>query len=444
MPRARSSAVIAPTRFKPAAHLEGAGRIVILVLHPDRQAGRLVEQRMAHQRRARHVRRNALAREHRRHSGSARSVRWSNGHVSPPSLSYGASHSSRVATAMSGRSEIIPSTPQSNKRRMSSRSLTTHTCRTWPCLWTCRTNAGDTTRMRPAYSGTWKATYGWSLIHGHRTHDRCSVQRASLLRRAGDHLRDARRGSRRSSPGRTIRRRCDRSASALSNRRRHRARQLRLAALHLDDDARRRMPRQHVIEQRHADALAAKRMRAVELEAEARIDARELGGGQGADGAGAIGRAIERGVVNDDGNAVGGELDVDLEAVGAERHAVVDAPAWCSPARASRRRDERRPAGDRIGRRRARARARSMLIRRRERRAGRRAIAPTWIAGRNLREGRGKPHLASPDCAASLRRTIPISANVRGGIARAIRLTRRGFDGDLSPRPSSRPRRQST
>ena len=36
-----------------AAHLEGTGRIVILVLHPDRQAGGLIEQRVAHQRRSR-------------------------------------------------------------------------------------------------------------------------------------------------------------------------------------------------------------------------------------------------------------------------------------------------------------------------------------------------------------------------------------------------------
>ena len=35
----------------------------------------------------------------------------------------------------------------------------------------------------------------------------------------------------------------------------------------------------------------------------------------------------------------------------------------------------------------------------------------------------------SPDCAASLRRTIPIRKRADHGIARAIRLTRRGFDG---------------
>ena len=49
-------------------------------------------------------------------------------------------------------------------------------------------------------------------------------------------------------------------------------------ALHLDDDAGVAMPRQHVVEPRDADALAAKRMRAVELEMEAGIDARELRG----------------------------------------------------------------------------------------------------------------------------------------------------------------------
>src|SRR5262245_34991477 len=102
-----------------AADLEGAGRIVILVLDPDRQARRLVEERMAQERRARNVWRDALARHVDIMQG-----RWSHRRVR--------THSSRVATAMSGRSEIIPSTPQSNKRAMSARSLTTHTCTTWP------------------------------------------------------------------------------------------------------------------------------------------------------------------------------------------------------------------------------------------------------------------------------------------------------------------------
>ena len=37
-----------------------------------------------------------------------------------------------------------------------------------------------------------------------------------------------------------------------------------------------------------------------------------------------IGGPLERVIVNDDGNAIGRQLHVDLEAVGAERHAVVD------------------------------------------------------------------------------------------------------------------------
>ena len=45
-----------------AAHLERARRVVVLVLHPDREAGRFVEERMAQQRRARQVRRDALPR----------------------------------------------------------------------------------------------------------------------------------------------------------------------------------------------------------------------------------------------------------------------------------------------------------------------------------------------------------------------------------------------
>ena len=113
-------------------------------------------------------------------------------------------------------------------------------------------------------------------------------------------------------------------ASALLDRRRHRARQFRLPALHLDDDARVRVPREHVIEPRDADALASKRMLAIDLELKPGIDARELRGRQRADRSGAIGRPVECLVVNDDWDAVGGELHVDLEAVGAERHAVVD------------------------------------------------------------------------------------------------------------------------
>ncbi len=84
------------------------------------------------------------------------------------------------------------------------------------------------------------------------------------------------------------------------------------------------MLREHLVEPRHADALASKWMPAVERELEARIDAREFRGRQRADGSGSIRRPVECRVVNDDGNAVGGEMDVDLEAVGAERHAVVD------------------------------------------------------------------------------------------------------------------------
>ena len=57
-----------------------------------------------------------------------------------------------------------------------------------------------------------------------------------------------------------------------------------------------------------------------------------------------IRRAIERVIVNDDGNAVGGELDVDLESVGAVGHPVGDCQHRVlrrEPGAAQMRKDER-------------------------------------------------------------------------------------------------------
>jgi hypothetical protein len=99
--------------------------------------------------------------------------------------------------------------------------------------------------------------------------------------------------------------------------------QLRLAALHLDDDPR-AVFRQHRIERRHANALAAKRVRAVAGEVIAGVDARQLAGGERIDRTLPIGGAVERAIVDDDGDAVARQLDVDLEAVGAERKTVVE------------------------------------------------------------------------------------------------------------------------
>ena len=235
------------------------------------------------------------------------------------------SHSSRVATAMSGRSEIIPSTPQSNKRWMSSRSFTTHTWSTWPSRCTWRMNAGDTTRMRPACSGTWNATYGRSLIHGHRTHDRCSVHRASSCDALVSRSREIRarivsidcwwndptqmrstapalridaptaRASSGSPPFISMMMRASRMLRA--GRRRASARR----CPGRERDARRRSRS----ESRHRRARAPRPSGCC---------------------TGPV-RSVVRSsvvIVNDDGDAVGGELDVDLEAVGAERHAVVD------------------------------------------------------------------------------------------------------------------------
>jgi hypothetical protein len=87
--------------------------------------------------------------------------------------------------------------------------------------------------------------------------------------------------------------------------------------------------------------------------------------------------------------------------------------------------------------------------------------SPDWIAARDLRgiaptrrrvaatlEERGETASRSPDCAASLRRTIPISVTARAescvqcGSLDAVSMVRlhKGYGGRLSPRSSSRSR----
>lgn len=105
---------------------------------------------------------------------------------------------------------------------------------------------------------------------------------------------------------------------------RHGARQFGLAAFHFDDDARIAVPPEHERQRRHAQTLAAKRMPTVALELITGIDARQLVDGQIVDRAATVGRAIERLVMNEDRHTIGRELDVDLEAVGAEGQAVVE------------------------------------------------------------------------------------------------------------------------
>ena len=105
---------------------------------------------------------------------------------------------------------------------------------------------------------------------------------------------------------------------------RHRPRQRRLGALHLDDDASIAMAGQHVRQRRHADPLAAKRVCAIALEAIACVDVRQIISREIADRAGVIGRAIERLVVDHDRDAIGRQLHVELQAVSAEGETVVE------------------------------------------------------------------------------------------------------------------------
>ena len=54
---------------------------------------------------------------------------------------------------------MIARTPQPISRRMSAASFTVHTCTGRPAFDTARTNRGETTRVKPFTSGTWKIRY---------------------------------------------------------------------------------------------------------------------------------------------------------------------------------------------------------------------------------------------------------------------------------------------
>src|SRR5262249_42886122 len=59
-----------------------------------------------------------------------------------------------TGTIRSGRSVISPSTPQSSSRSASATVSTVHTCTPSPARCASATNRGETTRVRPASSGT--------------------------------------------------------------------------------------------------------------------------------------------------------------------------------------------------------------------------------------------------------------------------------------------------
>ena len=120
-----------PIEVQAAAHLECAGRIVILVLDEDVEAGLRRQQRMAHQRRR--LERAIDARPRR-----------------VDVVQCGRVH---IGTTSSGLSVINASTPQPSSRRASSAVSTVHTCTPSPARWASSTNRGDTTRVEPAFSG---------------------------------------------------------------------------------------------------------------------------------------------------------------------------------------------------------------------------------------------------------------------------------------------------
>ena len=89
---------------------------------------------------------------------------------------------------------------------------------------------------------------------------------------------------------------------------------------------------------------------AVDLEMKTRVDRRELRRGEAANRARAVGRAIERLIVDDDGNARPRTAARRFRARLIRTTCRCRSPASCSRAPASRRRGGQTRAGDRIGR----------------------------------------------------------------------------------------------
>ena len=107
----------------------------------------------------------------------------------------------------------------------------------------------------------------------------------------------------------------------------------RIAAQHLRQRRNRRRPVPRNSKRRDGDRSGSRRPAARARAAE-----------RAAIGPRAVGRALERRVVVHDDDVVARQVDVELEAVGAERQAVIERREVCSRDAAPRRRDARRPA----------------------------------------------------------------------------------------------------
>ena len=81
---------------------------------------------------------------------------------------------------------------------------------------------------------------------------------------------------------------------------------------------------EHVGQRRHADPPTAERKAAAVTKEEPGVRARQFAGGPLRHGTLEVRRPFERAIVMDDDDAVAREVHVELEAVGAERQAVVE------------------------------------------------------------------------------------------------------------------------
>ena len=308
-----------------AAHLEGAGRVVVLVLHPDVEPQPLGQQRMAEQA-------ASAAAPHRRalraaadviDRGRLHQVRRHGSSSSHSSLVVRRSSSLTLAPT-SGRSVMIPSTPQPRSRRMSDSSLTVHTCSARLARWTARTNRGVTTRRRPACSGTWNARYA----HAARRQAQPRSDRAPAALPSRDALvGDARLETRTASTATRLNDPTQTRSMAPARRGRPRRPPAPPPAcrslISMITGVIAVAPR-HVAKRRDARSLARPHVLEIHAEAHGRVDPRQLGRRPRRDRPGRVGRAIERRVVADDDFAVGRQVDVELEAVGARGQAGVE------------------------------------------------------------------------------------------------------------------------
>ena len=237
----------------------------------------------------------------------------------------------RATAATADRADRLmrPSTPQRISRRMSSGSSTvqTFTGRPARCAWAM--NRGEMIVVAPARSGTWNSRYD-GRPSGQPTHERYSAQRASS-REAPVEIRGSycARGVQHAPSERAERHAVDGAGRAHVVDRA--PRELRLVHLELDDDRRRPGSASSTSRRRgtpspcprngnSAGPAARRRPEPVGRRQPLRSSAR----GERRDEAGAAGRPIERVVVVHDDDAVAGEVDVELEAVGAEREAVIE------------------------------------------------------------------------------------------------------------------------